>query len=86
MNRKYMRKKIFFILIIIALCTQSFSFGVNSHMFQPYSIKYTNLQDSNVIDGVPYIPQSEGYFCYYSDITMILKYSFHSEECGFKEG
>jgi len=69
-----MRKKIFFILIIIALCTQSFSFGVNSHMFQPYSIKYTNLQDSNVIDGVPYIPQSEGYFCYYASIAMIFDY------------
>ena len=32
------------------------------------------ILDNHIIDGVPYTPQSEGYYCYYASITMILKY------------
>ncbi len=33
-----------------------------------------SLLDSHVIQNVPYFPQTEGYFCYYSCIAMILDF------------
>ena len=37
----------------------------------------SEIPDSHIIEGIPYIAQTEGYFCYYADITMILNHLGH---------
>ena len=49
----------------------------------------SEIPDSHLIKGIPYVDQTEGYFCYYADITMIfnhLGYNVSIEDILFYDG
>ena len=69
MHKKISAIKIFIFAFFILIASSSIE---SKHL----TIQYTpqNSADSHLITNVSYIAQSEGYFCYYSCITMILNY------------
>ena len=69
MHKNISAIKIFIFVLFILIVPSSIG---SKHL----TIQYTsqNSPDSHLMTNVSYIAQSEGYFCYYSCITMILKY------------
>jgi hypothetical protein len=64
-------RKILGIIFIFSICSTN---GLSHISETELSTVPQDLQDSHLIEGVPYIPQTAGYFCYYATCTMIFKY------------
>ena len=81
-----MRFKILTISIIAILISLPYTIA-NSIDYQESYI--SEVLDSHLIKGIPYVAQTEGYFCYYADITMIfnhLGYDVSIEDILFYDG
>jgi len=61
-------KIISMILFISIFSTQCLSFPANEEVM----ISNQNIPASHVIENITYIPQTEGYFCYYASVAMIF--------------
>ena len=66
-----MSSKISIIAIVVLVLTLPHTIANNVNY---NDINISETPDNYLIEGIPYVPQTEGYFCYYADITMILKF------------
>ncbi|MBU0496663.1 MAG: C39 family peptidase [Candidatus Thermoplasmatota archaeon] len=59
-------------LLTLSICSASQD---TRYLTQSYPC---TIPESYIISEVPYVPQSEGYFCYYATLTMYLQYLGHN--------
>lgn len=72
---KIRRHLALFIVLAISLTTILSSFSVSSATEGSLDFVISDIPESHVIEGVPYIGQYDGYTCHYCSIAMALQYN-----------
>ena len=67
--RKYLT-----LLIVMGMIIVPYLSNLSTATISPSNVLSLKIPESHFIEGVPYVGQTEGYFCYYASCAMIFNY------------